>query len=231
MISFGLKCSVYSTFGAMSEYLNVAGIISFDEFVHALDKGQLSQQLNAIQREYFHDQQFRNLILESVRVDQEQNGLRIVPSFRKCIKSCPTDECQLETEAASYVKTPPVPARSTSLHRRLKHSVEHIHRGTNVSEKIHQYHQQYIKKDCVLHYLKTKPSQKQYVQRSCGKQLVPQRQRKSKTDSKSDNEMSNRNVIKSLAGNVERKKVSCANFIFHKTIIYVGTASEYSPKI
>merc|ERR1711937_563755 len=114
----------------MSEYLNLTGIISLNELTNALQNGKLSTQLKKIQREYFPDRAFRRIIVESVKVDIDSNGLRITPSLVQTASDA--SHAYQDTEAVSYnknecseskqknlvpaAKAPPNPARSSSLY-------------------------------------------------------------------------------------------------------------------
>ena len=66
----------------MSEFLDIGGVISFEEFVAALRHGQIAGQIDAIKAEKFGRRKFGAIILESVKIDSFHNGFRIIPSFR-----------------------------------------------------------------------------------------------------------------------------------------------------
>jgi len=193
----------------MSEYLDVTGIISFDEFVDALNQGKLSKQLTALKQDYFPNQHFCDAILESVRVDIEHNCFRIVPSFRKCIKETQgyNDKKVMDTEARSFV--PPVPARANSLCRLRPGQPRSASDSIKHGEK---------KRDQVLNNLKSKASQKQYFERKLvenhgvRKPAGEPAARLSKTKPipsplKSSNEKELSKLQKALTGNVQKQKV------------------------
>ena len=60
---------------------NVDGLIFFCNFCCKNEDNHKKTQLKKIQREYFPDRAFRRIIVESVKVDIDSNGLRITPSL------------------------------------------------------------------------------------------------------------------------------------------------------
>ena len=66
----------------MSEFLDIGGVISFDEFVAAIRHGKIRGEIEAIKSEKFGRRNFGAIILESIKIDSFHNGFRIIPSFR-----------------------------------------------------------------------------------------------------------------------------------------------------
>ena len=187
----------------MAEYLDLTGIISFGEFARSLAKnGKVKSQLRAIQAENFPQEPLKKIMVESVRVEVEANGLRILPSLR-------TVRVNPDTEPLSYVKhdhgdstAPPVPARASSLCK--------VSTGTSlVQDRIIRL-QAKNQKNPVLNFLKSRASQKHFLERKTAAKKSPRKCRKPKEETHSDQETEIQNLQKSLRGIVARKKVTLA---------------------
>jgi len=72
----------------MSEYLDVSGIISIDEFARSCNAGKVSSELNAIHRDSFPNTKLARPALESVKIEKDAAGFRLIPAFRvNCVES------------------------------------------------------------------------------------------------------------------------------------------------
>ena len=187
----------------MAEYLDLTGIISFGEFARSLAKnGKVKSQLRAIQAENFPQEPLKKIMVESVRVEVEANGLRILPSLR-------TVRVNPDTEPLSYVKhdhgdstAPPVPARASSLCK--------VSTGTSLVQDRITRLQAKNQKNPVLNFLKSRASQKHFLERKTAAKKSPRKCRKPKEETHSDQETEIQNLQKSLRGIVARKKVTLA---------------------
>jgi len=183
----------------MAEYLDLTGIISFGEFARSLAKnGKVKSQLRAIQAENFPQEPLKKIMVESVRVEVEANGLRILPSLR-------TVRVNPDTEPLSYVKhdhgdstAPPVPARASSLCK--------VSTGTSLVQDRITRLQAKNQKNPVLNFLKSRASQKHFLERKTAAKKSPRKCRKPKEETHSDQETEIQNLQKSLRGIVARKK-------------------------
>ena len=186
----------------MAEYLDLTGIISFGEFARSLAKnGKVKSQLRAIQAENFPQEPLKKIMVESVRVEVEPNGLRILPSLR-------TVRINPDTEPVTYVKrehcdhslAPPVPARASSLCK--------VSTGTSLVQDRITRLQAKNQKNPVLNFLKSRASQKHFLERKTAAKKSPRKCRKPKEETHSDQETEIQNLQKSLRGIVARKKLT-----------------------
>jgi len=210
----------------MSEYLNLTGIISLKELTNALQNGKLSTQLKKIQREYFPDRAFRRIIVESVKVDIDSNGLRITPSLVQTASDA--SHAYQDTEAVSYkknesseatqknlvpaAKAPPIPARSSSLYHINNCILHENHKEVESHQKVQDHINRFQRKsNPTISFLKSRSSQKKYNERKeqtlhhCTKKVakpkIPPRERPH-----SDTDADIEKLGKRLEGIVSRRK-------------------------